>query len=125
MSTGSQLKEALSHKSEELRKELEGNINTVSDNLENTARKAVFVVGAIVAAAFVIRLLAPKQKKVRVNSGNGSQELMVISQPENGIVSMIKGAIASFLLNLAKERIMNFMEELNARQAVAREKEKS
>lgn len=125
MSTGSQLKEALNHKSEALKKELEGNINSVSDNLESTARKGVFVVGAIIAAAFVIRLLAPKQKKVRVNSGNGSQELMVISQPENNIISMIKGAIASFLLNLAKERIMNFMEELNARQAVAREKEKS
>ena len=124
MSIGSQLKAALSQKSDELKRELETDISSVSDNLESTAKKAVFIVGAIVAAAFVIRLLAPKAKKVKVNTAGGGQELMVINEPENGIVSMIKGAIATFLLNLAKERIMNFLEELNARQAIAKEQEK-
>jgi hypothetical protein len=124
MSIGSQLKEALSQKSDELKRELETDITSVSDNLESTAKKAVFIVGAIVAAALVIRLLAPKAKKVKVNAAGGGQELMVINEPENGIVTMIKGAIATFLLNLAKERIMNFLEELNARQAIAKEKEK-
>jgi hypothetical protein len=124
MSIGSQLKEALSQKSDELKRELETDITSVGDNLESTAKKAVFIVGAIVAAAFVIRLLAPKSKKVKVNTAGGGQELMVINEPENGIVSMIKGAIATFLLNLAKERIMNFLEELNARQAIAKEQEK-
>lgn len=124
MSIGSQLKAALSQKSDELKKELETDISAVGDNLESTAKKAVFIVGAIVAAAFVLRLLAPKSKKVKVNTAGGGQELMVINEPENGIVSMIKGAIATFLLNLAKERIMNFLEELNARQAIAQEQDK-
>ena len=95
----------------------------MSDNLESTARKAVFVIGAIVAAAIVIKALSPKTKRVKVSGVNGT-EMMVVNQPENGVMAMIKGAIATFLLNLARERIVQFLEELNARQAIASEKER-
>jgi len=121
MSSSIELKEALSQKSETLRKELETNINNVGDNLETTTRKAIFVVGALVAAVFVIRLLSPKPKKIQITNANGSQELMQLTQPDGGVVTMIKGAIATFLLNLAKERIMRFIEEMSARQYVVAE----
>ena len=95
--------------------------NNVGDNLETTTRKAIFVVGALVAAVFVIRLLSPKPKKIQITNANGSQELVQLTQPDGGVLTMIKGAIATFLLNLAKERIMRFIEEMSARQYVVSE----
>ena len=110
-------KELLISKTKEYKDALQNQVSSLGDDLESTAKKSVFVLGAIVAAALVIKLLSPKRPKIAKDAKSDS--ITLVNEPESPIVSMIKSAIMTFLLNMARERIISFLEELNHRHVSA------
>jgi len=115
--TTTNTKEQLISKTKEYREALQNQVTHIGEDLQGTARKAVFVIGAVIAAAAIIKILSPKRPKIAKDAKN--EALTLIQEPESPIISMIKSAIMTFLLNMARERIISFLDEINHRHAEA------
>jgi hypothetical protein len=118
-------KEELLKKSERYRQELKDEVRMISDRTETIVKNALIIGGTLAAAYFLMRQLsgssprrkkkvaAPKIKIVKATEGN--EETETIEEPSApGVVSQIGTALASqatvFLLSLAKEKLMQYLE---------------
>lgn len=118
MTSIEETKALLKKQTESYRQHLKTQVENLTDDLEGNAKKAVFIVGAVVAVVMVVRWLTPKRTKVKIISDSqqaaGDKGVAIVDQPsDNPIIAMIKSAIVSFLLGLARERIVKFLDEFN------------
>jgi hypothetical protein len=120
---GDNMKRALLRKSALHRQEIEGDMKLITDNTEKMITNALIIGGSLALTYFLVRQFSGSSKK---KSKNKSQKIRVVQdspevmtvEPEAsspGMVTQLGAALASqasvFLLNLAKEKLMEYLEE--------------
>src|SRR5262245_39534615 len=125
------LKSELLKKSAKHRQGLEDEVKTISDKTEKILTNALIIGGALALTYFTVRQLSGSKKKKKAKA----QKLKIVQQGREdatdqdaveeyeapGIVSQIGTAIASqaavFLLNLAKEKLSEYLENQSQKKA--------
>lgn len=118
-------KEELLKKSERHRQGLKDEVKMISDRTEQVVINALIIGGTLAAAYFLMRQFSgssPKRKKKAavpkikiVKETEGNEETETVEEASApGVVSQIGTALASqatvFLLTLAKEKLMQYLE---------------
>jgi len=118
-------KEELLKKSERHRQELKDEVRMISEQTEKIVINALIIGGTLATAYFLMRQFSgsssKRKKKVAtpkikiVKATEGGEETETIEEPSApGVVSQLGSAIASqatvFLLSLAKEKLMQYLD---------------
>lgn len=101
---------------------IDDQLSQLTSETKDRAKTGVIVIGAAAVSIWLISKLfsSSKSKKkasstTSYNKDAANAKALYIQPPkENKMVEMIKAAIASFLLAIAKEKIANFIDNLNA-----------
>lgn len=119
------LKRDLMKKSEHHRQELKGDFRLITENTEKIVTNALVIGGSLALTYFLVTRLTGSDRKKRKKGKQkvlyvqpeAAQEQVVVHEPvpsEPGIVQQLTTAIASqasvFLLNLAKEKLTEFIQ---------------
>jgi len=121
---GDNMKRALLRKSAQHRQGIEGDMKLITDNTEKMITNALIIGGSLALTYFLVRQFSGSSKK---KSKGKAQKIRVVqdspqlTEVENveasspGMVTQLGAALASqasvFLLNLAKEKLMEYLEE--------------
>jgi hypothetical protein len=103
---------------------LDDQLSQISSDAQSKAKTGLIVLGAAAVSFWLLKKLfsssdSGKSSKKKASVGYErdlayNKTLYVQPQKENKLAEMIKSAIASFLLAIAKEKIANFIDNLNA-----------
>ena len=117
------LRSQLLRKSAEHRKEIEGDVQFISEETQKIITNALVIGGSLALAYFLVRQLSGgskkktrrKSRKVKLVQEPLQDVVTVDEEPSSpGILGVVGGAIASqasvFLLNLAKEKLMEYLQ---------------
>ena len=108
-----QERDNLAARAREIRGTLEGQLGILTKDLMKAKNSLLVIAGVAVAGFIVYRVLSgPARRKVRTENGGFA---MVAKTRENPFVTMIKSAIASFLLSVAREKLVSYLESLNSK----------
>jgi hypothetical protein len=117
------LRSQLLRKSVEQRKEIEGDVKFISEETQRIITNALVIGGSLAAAYFLVRQLSGSSKKrkskrktqtVKLVQGQNPDVVSVEEESSPGILGTVGTAIATqasvFLLNLAKEKLMEYLQ---------------
>lgn len=103
--------QALREKTSELRKTITDQLGHLTADTNQIIKVGAITLGVAVGAWLVIKLAQGVRTKKEVTyTPEGAVVTKTSSLP---VVEMIKNAIATFLLSIARERIISFMEKMN------------
>jgi hypothetical protein len=121
---GDNMKRALLRKSAQHRQEIEGDMKLITDNTEKMITNALIIGGSLALTYFLVRQFSGSSKKKSKNKAQKirvvqdspqSAEVETVESSSPGMVTQLGAALASqasvFLLNLAKEKLMEYLEE--------------
>lgn len=117
-------KNNLLRKSAQHREQLEGGVKDITESTEKVITNALIIGGSLALTYFLMRKMSgggsgkkhkSKQKKIRLVQEHAPEEITIEDAPASpGIIGEIGAAIASqasvFLLNLAKEKLMEIIQ---------------
>jgi hypothetical protein len=121
---GDEMKRELLRKSARHREEIEGDVKGITENTEKIITNALIIGGSLALTYFLVRQLSgssgkkSKRKAARIKVVSDSPENTEVMREESsapGMVGQLGAALVSqasvFLLNLAKEKLMEYLEE--------------
>ena len=112
---GTELQEAKAHlqqAGETFKNALNGQINEIGSEAKRYAKIAGITAAVVVTGYLVYALSKGKRYKKSLPETEGRRDILIETRAENPIVTSIKTAIASFLLTIAKEKIITFIEKM-------------
>jgi hypothetical protein len=121
---GDEIKRELIRKSAHHREEIEGEFKLISENTEKIITNALIIGGSLALTYFLVRQLSGSSKKksknktAKIKLVQGTPSASEVEETESaspGMVGQLGAALASqaslFLLNLAKEKLMEYLAE--------------
>lgn len=111
-----QQKELLTQSADRFKHNLEHQWDELKGNAKQWSRTGLIVGGVALVSFLLVRTFFSSTNK-NVISKQGDH-LLVEPKKESMIVSLIKSSIATFLLSVAKEKIINFIEQMNHKQDI-------
>lgn len=112
-------KDRLKQASMEFRDAIKQQISGSFQEVESKGKQYLMVTGGIIAVYAVLHLFFSTQgpKSIDVKSaskdGDGEEHIVVVENKDYGILRMIKESIASFLISIAKQKLMEILQELS------------
>jgi hypothetical protein len=113
-------KNFLSQSTDRFKQALENQLQDFRKNAGHWARTGLVVGGVLVLTYVVARKIFSDKKSKKAYKADG---LVAESKQESLIVSMIKSSIATFLLSIAREKIIQFIEQMNQKNAAESDKD--
>jgi hypothetical protein len=114
-------RQSLLSSTQKYRQALEEQASSLKENAISVAIQGAIFGGLAIGAWLLLKSLTPKTKKEE-NSRSNHMPVSAEAGIVSGIVASIQGAIASFLLSIAREKIMEVIEKyLDKQNASARE----
>ncbi|UII34480.1 hypothetical protein LVD17_11735 [Fulvivirga ulvae] len=114
-------KEDLEHDSQKHREAFEHELSEVVDKTKRIATSVLVIGGSFALSYYLIKKLTGKKtvKKIKMQKDTGGVNEMVI-QKHPSVFSTVGNVIltemAVFLLGIAKERLINYIQNLNSRE---------
>lgn len=112
-------KNFLSQSTDRFKHALENQLQDFKKNAGQWTRTGLVVGGVLVLTYVVARKIFSNKKDKKTHKAEG---LTVEHKQDSLIVSMIKSSIATFLLSIAREKIIQFIEQMNPKNAPESEK---
>lgn len=106
-----QQKDYLSRRTAHFKTAIERSIGDLTQNMSTTGKRVLIGVGVLAAGYIVFRLFSGRNAASEATVTEKGT-VVVAAETESPIVMMIKSAIASFLLAIAREKIMAYIEQL-------------
>jgi hypothetical protein len=104
-------KESLNKTAFAYKRSIVGELKDLKLNLNKWTQVAIVVGGALVVSYVVYRMFSGGSDKV-IKGGGGSKPVKIKTYTEESpIIRMIKENIATFLLSIAKQKLMEFLEQ--------------
>lgn len=118
-------KDSLEKLKQDSRQKLNQHFQNLNSDLGKLATGAAIVAGAIAGLFIVSKVLGigEKGKKSKATATDSTKGALVpVSRPEHPIVAMVKGAIISFLLSIAKEKLMELIQHYQNKKTTSKDK---
>jgi hypothetical protein len=119
------MRSQLVRKSATQRQEIEGDVKFISEETQKIVTNALVIGGSLALAYFLVRQFTDiskkksrKAKKIKLIQGQSPDLVTLDEEPSSpGIIGQVGSAIATqasiFLLNLAKEKLMEYLQSAN------------
>ena len=106
-------KSALIQKSNTLKKAIEGDFDEIKEQSIEIGKKGLFVIGVLLIGFVAYKILSSKSKEVEVdNYGKDSTKIVYVNAgTSSSIFNEIMKHIALFLLNIARQKIVEYLQQ--------------
>ncbi|MDJ1470945.1 hypothetical protein QNI19_34790 [Cytophagaceae bacterium DM2B3-1] len=106
-------KASLNRATEKYKKAIENQVGDLKANAGKIGKNALIIGGTLVAGYLIVRMLVGKDKTTKLSFEKEERNLPAAPvKRESAIVSLIKQQIALFLIAIAKEKLLQVIEQL-------------
>jgi hypothetical protein len=111
----SEKKSELIETADALRQKIESQLANIKDETIDNAKKILVIGGASLAVYWLVNALLNDDDKAKKPKIDKESTKVIIQEPaeDSAIFTAIKGAVITFLLALAKEKLMEVLSQLN------------